>query len=88
MYLVRPDSKDLPFPLGSNRDKKLGSGGAKGPQKVIKSSGGTKKKNSGSDRGGKKADSQSNKPRSGMQVKNGRPVRKEGWAKPKPKKKK
>ena len=91
--LVRPDPKDIPFPLGANRDKKLKpafsrNGNAekgRGKRTEADNRGINTANRSGS---AKKPFREDTTKRGGMQLKNGKPIRKEGWAKPKPKKKK
>ena len=92
MYLVRPDSKDIPAPLGSNRDKKLKPAFARNGNAEkgrVKRTETDSRGNRPAQKGGSaKTVSRDEQPkRGGMQVKNGKPIRKEGWAKPKPKKK-
>jgi len=60
----------------SSQSGKKGATDERGKSRLVKGS------------SAKKSSREDTAKRSGMQIKNGRPVRKEGWAKPKPKKKK
>ncbi|MBR2459797.1 MAG: YgiQ family radical SAM protein [Clostridia bacterium] len=87
--LIQPDKKDIPFPLGANHEKKLYSNARNGEKKTAVQR--NRSHRNADPRGsknvnGKQSSHATSTRSSGMQIKNGRPIRKEGWARPKKKK--